>query len=148
MECYESPFLKKLLYQIKRIREVKWETKELQTLKDQLGALLIISKITKNRNFYAKYEELKIKYYQEENKAKRKSNENYLQKQDNKILAAWNLVKQESEKTKTKTCRTNNLLAHDLNNSRHSSSLGLLFLRFLVVKFSYERNGKEINIGN
>lgn len=95
---------------------LRWETKELDQMKNQLDAIYTIIKVTEEYQFKELYKKLKREYNVKVDEAKKKAYSKYISESENRVSAAWKLVKCETGKATQRKEVDSSLIAEELNN--------------------------------
>jgi len=95
---------------------LKWETEKLKKMKNQLDAIHTIIEVTKEDKYKEMYKELKKEFYLQVDQAKREAYQRFINKSENKVSAAWKVVKTETGKATHKKVNKNAPHSQDLNN--------------------------------
>jgi len=96
LDCYNQAFPEITVSKKDGFDDIKWETDSLKTYKNKLDALYTILEVTQATELYVAYKILKDNYFEKVNEIKRQAYDNFISTHDNKISAAWKLVKLES----------------------------------------------------
>lgn len=115
MSCYNTAFPEMVMRKSTNDLNLKWMTKELEVMKNQLDALHTIIEVSGENRLKDSYNLLKKTYIHQIDDAKRKAYGKYISKSENKVTAAWKLVKRETGKSNKKQLPDSYLNADHLN---------------------------------
>jgi len=97
-------------------KKITWETEKLRTMRNQLDAVYTIITSSNQHQFLEMYNRMKKHYEAEVDKAKKEANSKIIQEAENKVLAAWQLVKIETGNAAQKNTEKSTVTAESLNN--------------------------------
>lgn len=116
MDTYNLAFPEIEINEKPKPKKITWESEKLRTMRNQLDAIYTIIKSSNQYQYLDMYNRMKKHYEAESNKAKKEANSRIIQEAENKILAAWQLVKIETGKATHKNSEKSIVTAESLNN--------------------------------